>query len=29
MEAEGERFEMHMDFSMRGYDRPVRIPRVG
>jgi hypothetical protein len=29
MEAEGERFEMHMDFSMKGYDRPVRIPRIG
>jgi hypothetical protein len=28
LEAEGERFEIHMDFSMRGYDRPVRIPRV-
>jgi hypothetical protein len=28
MEAQGERFEMHMDFSMKGYDRPVRIPRV-
>ena len=28
MEAEGERFEMHLDFSMKGYDKPVRIPRV-
>jgi hypothetical protein len=28
MEAEGERFELHMDFSMKGFDRPVRIPRV-
>ena len=28
MEAEGERFELHMDFSMKGYDKPVRIPRI-
>ena len=28
MEAEGERFEMHLDFSMKGYDKPVRIPRA-
>ena len=28
MEAEGERFEMHLDFSMKGYDKPVRIPRI-
>ena len=27
-EAEGERLEMHMDFSMNGYDEPVRIPHV-
>ncbi|HYY76365.1 MAG TPA: hypothetical protein VE644_08615 [Gaiellaceae bacterium] len=28
MEAEGERFELHLDFSMKGYDKPVRIPRI-
>ncbi len=28
MEVEGERLELHLDFSMKGYDKPVRIPRV-
>ena len=28
MDVEGERLEMHLDFSMKGYDKPVRIPRV-
>jgi hypothetical protein len=29
MEVEGERFELHMDFALKGFDKPVRIPVPG